>query len=88
MSYLGKYSMATEEACESPRKLTYDKLYNRVKAIIMKDTCMKFYNEIDWLYLDTFLVLVRVRAATGKGENEQPPWWGTRQYDVMPHGIH
>ena len=60
--YLSKYSTVTAEICKSLKRLHYWKqilnmicniLYNKAKALIRKDTCMKFYNERELLYVET-----------------------------------
>ena len=54
-NYLGKYSLAMSEIFESLCKLsamkseftwkkTYQEIYERAKAAIMKDACMTFYD--------------------------------------------
>ena len=64
MNYLNKYSPTTVEICELLRRLTsvkalwtwnnmYQELYDKAKAIIKKDTCLKFYNEMEPVYLET-----------------------------------
>ena len=64
IDYLNKFSPSTECVCESLRQLTssktewtwnatYQKLSDKAKSIIKEDACMKFYEEIHPLYLET-----------------------------------
>ena len=52
------------EVCESLRKpmsaksewtwnVTYQKIFNKAKALIREDVCMKFYDETKPLYIET-----------------------------------
>ena len=61
MKYLSKYFPTTAEMCKPLRRLpsvktewtlsqTYDELYNKAKAIIKRDACMKFYKGKEPLY--------------------------------------
>ena len=63
MSYSSKYFPVTAEICELLIRIilakvdwilnkTYDELSNKGKALIRKDTCMKYYNESEPLYLE------------------------------------
>ena len=42
---------------------TYQKLFNKAKSIIKEDACMKFYDEIQPLHLETDAFGVRLGAA-------------------------
>ena len=44
----------TSAKCEWRWNKTYQKLYKRVKSTIKKDAFMKFYNEKELLYLETY----------------------------------
>ena len=64
----------------------YDELYTKAKSIIKKDTCMKFYNEKEPLYLkkDSSGVALLNKDASGKRGDELLTWWSNRQYGIMP----
>ena len=63
INYLGKFSPSKTDTCESLRTLTsaktewtwnaaYQKMFNKAKAIITEDACMKFYDETKPLYIE------------------------------------
>ena len=63
INYLSKFSPATVEVCEKPRRLTSVRLnghgmehtkisMRKPKKVITKDTCMKFYDTSKPLYLE------------------------------------
>ena len=64
INYLGKFSPSTADVCESLRKLMsaktewtwnaiYQNMFDKAKAIINEDACMKFYDETKLLYIET-----------------------------------
>ena len=64
INYLGKFSPSTAEVCESLRKLTsakrewtwnatYQKMFDKAKAIIKGDVFMKLYDKTRPLYIET-----------------------------------
>ena len=64
INYLSKFSPITADIFESLRQLIsvktewtwnaiYQKLFDKAKSIITEDACMKFYDEIKPLYLET-----------------------------------
>ena len=63
INYLSKFSQSTMKVCEPLRKITsvkpgwtwngtYQDLYDKVKMLITKDECMKFYDASKQLYLE------------------------------------
>ena len=63
INYLGKFSPSTAEICKPLWKLMsvktewtlnamYQKMFNKAKAIIKGDTCMKFYDDTKPLYIE------------------------------------
>ena len=61
---LGKFSHSMVEVCESLSKLmsaktewtwttTYQKMFDKAKAIMKEDACMNFYDETKPLYIET-----------------------------------
>ena len=73
INYLGKFSPSTAEVCESLRKLmsaktewtwnaTYQKIFDKAKANIKEDVCMKFYDATKQLYIETDASGVRLGA--------------------------
>ena len=74
INYLGKFSPGTAEVCEPLQKLTsskmmwtwnasYQQLFAKAKSLIKVDICMKFYNDIKLLYLETNVSGVGLRVA-------------------------
>ena len=64
INYLDKFCHSTDEVCESLRKLTssktewtwnatYQKMFDKGKAIIEGDVCMKSYDETKLLYIES-----------------------------------
>ena len=59
INYLGKFSLATTEVCELLIKAewswngTNQNLYDKAKRMITRDACMKFYDALKPLYLET-----------------------------------
>ena len=64
LNYLSKFSPVTAEVCEQLGKLTmikaewpwdrmYQDLYDKAKKLATKDACMKLYNALKLLYLET-----------------------------------
>ena len=64
INYMSKFSPSAAETCESLRQLTlakaeciwnanYQRLFNKVKLIIKEDACLKFYDEMKSMYLQT-----------------------------------
>ena len=64
INYLGKYSPSTASICEPLWKLTssravwtwngsYQDLYDKTKAFIKDDVCLKLYDETKSLYFET-----------------------------------
>ena len=62
INYLDQLSPTTADTCKSLRKLTpaktkwtwnatYQKMFGKVKSIIRKDVCTKFYDEMKPLYI-------------------------------------
>ena len=71
---LGKFSPGMAEVCELLQKLTsskmtwtwnapYQQLFNKAKALIKVDVCMKFYDDTKPLYLETDASGISLRAA-------------------------
>ena len=63
-NYLAKFSPSMAEVCQSLTKLmsaktewtwnaTYQKMFDKAKAIIKEDACMKFYDETKAQYIET-----------------------------------
>ena len=80
--YLGKFSPGTDDMCDPLHKLTsskptwtwntsYQSLLNKAKLLIKSDICMKFYDDIKPLYLETDTSRVGLGAAL------QQTWEGT-----------
>ena len=90
INYLGKFSPGTADVCDPHHKLTlskvtwtwnasYQSLFNRAKLLIKSDMCMKFYDEIKPLYLETDTSRVGLAAALLQ------TWEGTTcQKDTVP----
>ena len=90
INYLGEFSPSIAEVCESPRKLTsakreftwnptYQKMFDKIKAIIKEDACMNFYYETKPLYIETDAsgvglgaALLQTRSNTGCQRDEVP----------------
>ena len=74
INYLGKFSLGTADVCEAPHKLTlskatwtwnasYQSLFNKAKLLIKCNMCMKVYDDIKPLYLETDTSRVALGAA-------------------------
>ena len=74
INYLNKFSPSTADLCESQRQLTssktewtlnatYQKLFYKSKSIKTEYWCMKFYDEIQPLYMETDVSGTRLGAA-------------------------
>ena len=90
INYLGKFFPSTTDTYEPLRKLmsiktkwiwnaTYQKMFNKAKAIIKEDVCMKFYNETKPLYIETDAsgvglgaTLLQTRSNTSCPKDEAP----------------
>ena len=73
INYLGRFSPSKAHICETLRKLTsakiewtwnamYQNMFDKERAII-KDACMKYYDEIKLLYIETNVSGVGLEAA-------------------------
>ena len=74
INYLGKFCHSTADICESLRNLMsaktewtwnamYLNVFDKAKAIIKEDVCMKFYDETKLLYIETDVSGVGLGAA-------------------------
>ena len=64
---------------------TCKELYNKAKAIVKKDTCMKIYSKKEPLYLEADASGVSLGAGLDRlGREWTAPMTGTREHDITP----
>ena len=101
INYLSKFSPSTTSICEPLQKLTsnravwiwnasYQAIYNKAKSLIKADICMKFYDEIKPLYLETDasgIGLGTTLSVTNQRLYYMPKRYCSRQHHSQAHCI-
>ena len=94
MNYLSKYSLAISDICEHLWWLTsvksdwmwsrmYQIFYERTKALVKKDACMKFHDEKNPLLILDKMTWPWSWTCIDKEEHKMSNKWGTRQHNPL-----